>query len=132
MCQGMKLPERLDRETAYSADFAPLEPAAEQWMAENVWRFGFLMEEDEKNIRLRYAGMVHTAAMTALDMDLEAYLLFLRRMGQAALKRNGQTVAWIICVPEQEAVTFTLPEGAAFEITGDGTGWVILAIRSGS
>lgn len=131
--RGMKLPEKPDRETAYWADFALPGQAAEAWLHENVWRFGLITEDQGNNIiRLHYVGTVHAAAMRALDMDLKAYLLFLRRMGQVRLLRNGQAAAWVFCVPEQEAVTFTLWEGAAWEISGDGEGWVIIAIRSGS
>ena len=134
--RGMRMPERPDRETACTAEFTLWETAAEQWLSENAWRFGFIVENEPGDgggsIRLRYAGPVHAAAMHALEMDLQAYLRFLRQAGQAALLRNGRAAAWIVCVPEQDALTFTLPEGAAWEISGDGAGWVIFTVLSGS
>lgn len=95
----------------------------------NAWRFGLMIEDEtEESLRLRYVGPVHAAAMHALQMDLEAYLLFLRQMGQIVLKRNGQPVAWVFCAAESEAVSFILPEGAAFSVSGDGAGFVVIAI----
>lgn len=106
------------------------------WLRENVWRFGLIAiresEEMGKHLCLRYVGTAHAAAMHALGMDLEEYLLFLRKTGRAALLRNGRTAAWIFCLPEEAAITFALPEGAAWEISGDNAGCVIVAVRSGS
>jgi hypothetical protein len=134
--RGMCLPETADSVFAYAADFFLSETEAEQWLTENCWRFGFVMrdetDENGTRIHLRFVGPVHAAAMRALDVDLEAYLHFLRETGQAALLRNGQTAAWIICVPEQEALAFVLPEDGAWEISGDGAGWVNAAALSGS
>ncbi len=102
-------------------------------MRENAWRFGLIADEQtEGSLRLRYVGPAHAAAIRALQMDLEAYLLFLRRTGRIVLKRNGQAASWIICMPEEEAVSFVLPEGAAFSASGDGEGFVIVAVGSGS
>ena len=98
------------------------------WLRENAWRFGLITEEKMGNLRFRYVGPVHAAVLHALQMDLEAYLFFLRQTGQAVLKRNGQAVAWIFCVPASEALSFTLPESAAFSVSGDGAGFVVIAI----
>lgn len=103
------------------------------WLRENAERFGLIAEnETGESLRLRYVGSVHATAMRILSMDLEAYLPFLRQAGQLVFKRNGQPVAWVFCMPESESVSFILPEGAAFSVSGDGAGGVIIAVGSGS
>ena len=125
----------LELEAEYAAAVTVPDQETGGWVAENAWQYGLIVEgETEENgqrLHLRYVGPVHAAAMRALGLNRTGYLLFLRRMGQAALKRNGNAVAWIFCIPTGGAVTFTLPEGAAWEISGDGAGGVIIAVRSG-
>ena len=137
-CVRAELPDRamtLDRGEGYTANVIPLDRETGEWLLKNAWRFGLTAtletEETREQLFLRYVGPVHAAVMRSLDMDLREYLLFLRRTGRAALNRNGRTAAWIFCVPAEEAVTFTLPEGAAWEISGDGAGGVIITVRSG-
>lgn len=113
------------RASGYTAELS----SNSAWLRENVWRYGLVAgDETEEGLRLRYVGPVHAAALRALQMDLEAYLIFLRQTGRAVLRRNGQAVAWIICVPESEALSFALPEGAALSVSGDGAGFVVIAI----
>ncbi|MBR3743358.1 MAG: hypothetical protein IKN04_23360 [Clostridia bacterium] len=137
-CLRMELPDdsvKVDGGSGYMAVMILSDQETVDWLLDNAWRFGLIVDKKPEGpgerIRLRYVGPVHAAAMHALDMDLEDYLLFLRRTGQTALNRNGRAVAWIIRVPEGEAVSFTLPEGAAWEISGDSAGGVIIAVRSG-
>ena len=137
-CLRNELPDvraKVEYGSAYSAAVILPDQETKGRLLENAWRFGLIAdgkpEETGERVLLRYVGPIHAAAMRALDMDLETYLLFLRRAGRAVLNRNGRAVAWIIRVPEGEAVSFTLPEGAAWEISGDSAGGVIIAVRSG-
>lgn len=134
-CLQVELPKEtlaVEDGSGYAADVIILDQEAGERLLESAWRFGLIVtQETEDRFCLRYVGPVHAAAMHALQMDLTEYLLFLRKTGNAALLRNGRTVGWIICVPAGEAVSFTLPEGAAWEISGDNAGCVIIAVRSG-
>ncbi len=137
-CLQAELPKGtlyVDHGSGYAADVIILDQKAGGKLLVSAWRFGLIMtlesEKVEERFCLRYVGPVHAAAMHALQMDLTEYLLFLRTTGNAALLRNGRTVGWIIRVPGGEAVSFTLPEGAAWEISGDNDGCVIIAVGSG-
>ena len=126
----------LELEAEYAAAVTVPDQETGGWVAENAWQYGLIVEgETEENgqrLHLRYVGPVHAAAMRALGLNRTEYLIFLRRMGQAVLKRNGRAVAWIYRVSAGEAVSFALPEEAAWEISGDSADWVIIAVRSGS
>ncbi len=122
----------VDRGLGYAAEMIMTDQESWGWLLENAWRFGlFVSQEMEERLCLRYVGPIHAAAMHALNMDLDKYRLLLRGEGQAALRRNGQTVGWILCMPAGKAVSFMLPEGATWEISGDDAGSVIIAVRSG-
>ena len=136
-CMRAELPDRaltVNFGAGNTAYVIPPDRETGEWLLENAWRFGLTAtletEETRERLFLRYVGPVHAAAMRSLDMDLREYLLFLRQEGRAALYRNGRTAAWIFCVPAEEAVTFTLPEDAAWEISGDGDGSVIIVLRA--
>ncbi|MBR4539962.1 MAG: hypothetical protein IKO52_14130 [Clostridia bacterium] len=134
-CLQAELPKEtlaVERGTGYAADVIISGQEAGGWVLENAWRFGLIVsQETEERLHLRYVGPIHAVAMHALQMDLTEYLLFLRKTGNAALLRNGRAVGWILRVPAGEAVSFILPEGAAWEISGDHDGCVIIAVRSG-
>ena len=134
-CLQAELPKEtlaVERGTGYAADVIISGQEAGGWVLENAWRFGLIVsQEREERLRLRYVGPIHAVAMHALQMDLTEYLLFLRKTGNAALLRNGRAVGWIIRVPAGEAVSFVLPEGAAWEISEDHDGCVIIAVGSG-
>lgn len=134
-CLQAELPKQaaMEKGSGYTAALLLPDEKTGEWARENAWRFGLMVTEDakEERVSLRYVGAVHAAAMRALGVGWTEYLLFLREMGQAELKRNGRAVAWVFCVPEQTAVSFVLPEGAAWEISGDGAGSVIITVRSG-
>ncbi len=134
-CLQAELPDgtlTMDHGSGYAADMIMTDQEACGWLLENAWRFGLIVaQETEDRLCLRYVGPVHAAAMCALGMDLTEYLLFLRETGNMALQRNGRTVGWIFCVPAGKAVSFILPEGAVWEISGDKAGCVIIAVRSG-
>ena len=134
-CLQAELPEgtlAMDHGSGYAAEMVILDQEAGGWLLENAWRFGLIsIHETEDRLSLRYVGPVHAAAMHALDVDLTEYLLFLRKTGEAVLLRNGRAVGWIIRVPAGKAVSFMLPEGAAWEISGDTAGYVIIAVGSG-
>ena len=131
-CMQEELKDRAaDQGSGYTAVAVSKDRETGAWLKENAWRFGLEAEEKEDRIYLRYVGAVHAAAMHALGMDRTEYLLFLRKAGQAVLKRNGRDVGWIFCVPAGASISFKVPEGAAWEISGDGGGRVIIAVRSG-
>lgn len=134
-CLQAELPDgtlAVDHGSGYTADMIILDQEAGGRLLENAWRFGLIVtQETGDRLCLRYVGPVHAATMRALQMDLTEYLLFLRKTGEAELRRNGRTVGWVFCVPAGEAVSFALPEGAAWEISGDSAGCVIVAVRSG-
>ena len=123
---------RILRAGGWTAEIEPPDGETAAWLHENAGQYGLIPEENGPVIRLRYVGPVHAAAMRALGMEQTEYLRFLRRERQIMLRRKGRSAAWVFCVPEGEAVSFVLPEGAAWEISGDGAGFVIVAVRSGS
>ena len=130
-CMQTERPEvalAFEQIAAYAASMLPDQETG-AWLRENAWRFGLTAEEKtDESLRLRYVGPVHAASMHVLQMDLAAYLHFLRQTECLVLKRNGQAVAWVFCVPERASVSFSLPEGAAFQVSGDGAGFVVIAI----
>ncbi len=125
----------VEKRSGYAAAVTPPDRETGEWLMENAWRFGLTAAWETEGrgdrVCLRFVGLPHAAAMRALDVDLAGYLAFLRGAGRAVLRLNGRAVAWIFCVPAGEAVSFTLPEGAVWEISGDGAGNVIVAVRAG-
>lgn len=104
---------------------------AGKWMAENLWRYGFVQREGVcENIHLRYVGPVHAAAMRVLGMNLEEYLAFLRGEGKVTLLREERPYAYLLCFPADGAVSFSVPERTAYAVSGDNTGFVVIAIAA--
>ncbi len=112
--------------------------AAGRWMLENLWRYGLIQRYSPdgsergscESIHLRYVGPVHAAAMRALHLNFEDYLFFLHQEKEITLTRNGAPYAYIRCLPEEDALSFSLPENAAWTVSGDNAGFVILAIAA--
>ena len=110
-----------------------------QWLWENMWRYGLIQryapgdgaEGGCEEIHLRYVGVVHASAMRALGMSLESYLSLLRNERAVTVLRDQQPWAYLYCDPCDAGAAFPLPEGAAWEISADNTGWVILAVAAG-
>ena len=111
---------------------------AGRWIEANAWRYGLIQryapgqasEGSCEGIHLRCVGPAHAAAMRALSLDLEEYLLFLHRETALTLLRGGTPYAYILCVPARDALTFSLPERAAFAVSGDNMGYVVMAIAA--
>lgn len=106
-----------------------------RWLAEHMWRFGFIQRcvpgsgeaETCENAHLRYVGNIHACAMRALNLGLEDYLALLRREQALTVYDNGAPYASVVCTPENQVVTFEIPENAAPEISGDNAGFVVAA-----
>lgn len=109
-----------------------------KWLEENLWRYGFIQryapghrgEGNCEGVHLRYVGPVHAAAMKALGLDLEDYLTLLHREGSLTLLRKGEPYAYIACQRECADFRLTVPENAAFQVSGDNTGWIVSAVAA--
>lgn len=110
-----------------------------KWLAENLWRYGFIRRygADEAReegaceaIHLRYVGPLHAAAMHALNVTLEEYLALLRKEGAVTLLRDDQPVAYLICAPCEGDWHVSLPEGVSAQFSGDNTGWAVALIET--
>ena len=132
-----------EHQTGYALDIELTEPLAMkernpllrneagQWLAEHMSRYGFIQRQGVcENVHLRYVGIPHAAAMGLLGLDLEDYLDFLHQERELTLLRDGAPYAYLVCVPAAEAVSFPVPDQAAFLVSGDNTGWVIGAIAA--
>lgn len=132
-----------EHQTGYTLDLVLTEPLAMKeknpllrneagrWFSEHMARYGFIQRQGVcENVHLRYVGLPHAAAMELLGLGLEDYLVFLHKEKKLTLLRDGQPYAFLLCVPAAEAVSFPLPDQAAFLISGDNTGWVIAAIAA--
>lgn len=109
-----------------------------RWLADNLWRFGFIYryapgQDDEggcEGVHLRYIGPVHAAALHALGMGLEEYWALLRREGMLTLYREGKPYAYLYCAPCEGDWRIRLPKGTDYQVSADNTGWAVAAIAA--
>lgn len=107
----------------------PEETVAGRQLLRLAWRNGFIRTKagDGAAFLFRYVGKAHATAMTYLDVGLEDYLTILHRKEQLTLHDDGATY-YIQCVPAQgEYTVFTVPAGAACEVSMDNTGYAVIA-----
>ena len=81
----------VDMHTLWSAGVAFKDEAEAKWLAENCYKFGFILRfpEDKTNItkityepwHFRYVGRYHATKMHELDMCLEEYTEYLKKNG---------------------------------------------------
>lgn len=123
-------------EKTLRGDDALLYTSCGTWLAENMWRYGFIRRYAPgdgadghcEGIHLRYIGKPHAAAMHALGVGLEAYWELLRREGSLTVSFAAGDYAYIYCVPCDGGATFCLPPRAAYMVSGDGAGYAVLAV----
>ena len=117
----------------------PLERnAGGQWLADNMWRFGFIQRYAFgdgsrgacENIHVRYVGIPHAAAMHVTGLGLEDYLSLLRREGALTLERQGVPYAYLYCVPCQGDWAFAPPCEGSVLFSADNTGWAVAAVAA--
>lgn len=98
-------------------------------LTQTAWRYGFVIVSTSRNgVRLRYVGEAHAAAMTCLGLDFAEYLAFLHQHRQVFIRPTGGVGYWIVCRPIQgNYVEFSLPEGAAREVSLDNLGYAAAA-----
>lgn len=112
-------------------DSRPLESTRQgQTLLQLAWRYGFVRSNPEGKgaYCFRYVGKAHAAAMTYLDLSLEAYLKWLHRQGVLTIAVGGQPKYIIQCRPMQGThVAFSLPVGAETEASLDNLGYAVTA-----
>lgn len=99
-----------------------------RWLKENLWRYGFLYEENFtacEGIHVRYVGKSHALLMHLTDMGLQEYLAFLQQQKAVRLEREGELILQVQCLPE-EAEWAQIPLGMAWSISRDNEGHIIL------
>ena len=73
-------------------------------------------------------GEANAAAMTCLGLNFAEYLAFLHQHRQVMIRPTGEVGYWIVCRPVQgNYVEFSLPEGAAWEVSLDNLGYAAAA-----
>lgn len=112
-------------------DARPLESTRQgQTLLQLAWRYGFVRSATEGRgaYCFRYVGRAHAAAMTYLDLSLEAYLKWLHRQGVLTIAVGGQPKYIIQCQPMQGThIAFSLPVGAETEASLDNLGYAVAA-----
>lgn len=112
-------------------DNRPLESTRQgQTLLQLAWRYGFVRSSAEGKgaFCFRYVGRAHAAAMTYLELSLEAYLEWLHRQGVLTIAVGGQPKYVIQCRPMQGThVAFSLPVGAETEASLDNLGYAVTA-----
>lgn len=101
---------------------------AGQWLAENMWQYGFVYDGDFsgcEGIHLRYVGRGHARMMHLLGMNMQEYLTFLQKNKTVTLMHGETMIACVQCVTEGEE-TVLLPQGMRKEISRDNRGNIIL------
>ena len=109
-----------------------------KWLADNMWRFGFLYryapgQEEEgacEGIHLRYVGNAHAAAMRVLNLGLEDYLALLRREGALTLLRGETPYAYLYCTPCAGDWRVSIPSDTAYQVSADNTGWAVAVVSA--
>lgn len=99
-------------------------------LLQTAWRYGFIpvQHRSPQEIRLRYVGEAHAAAMTYLDLSLEAYLNWLHEKKTLRLKRSDTLSYLILCQPLNDGyVEFQTPQNALCEVSADNTGYAVMA-----
>ena len=110
-----------------------------EWLAENMWRYGFIRryapgrseEGNCENIHLLYTGRIHAAAMHLLGLGLEDYLSLLHREGKITLLHGGAPWAAVYCFPADGTLTVSVPAEGSVSAGLDNTGWAVAAVSFG-
>lgn len=108
------------------------------WLAENMWRSGWIRrygpgskaEGGCENVHLRYVGKVHAAAMHALNLDLEEYLDYLHQQGAVTVCRDGAPWAYLYALPCDGGLTIPLPADTEYQVSLDNRGYAVLAMAA--
>ncbi|GLC89477.1 M15 family metallopeptidase [Lysinibacillus piscis] len=117
-----------------------MEDTAEgQWLADNVWQYGFIMRYPKNKTRItnikyepwhiRYVGLPHSLLMRKKNLALEEYLAFLKTEQTVYASVNGQDYT----IKYYEGNQFSedlLPENQAYTISGDNQNGVIVTIET--
>lgn len=117
-------------------DDAPLQSSdAGRWLANNCWRFGFILRWPEaepaahscRAYHLRYVGRAHAMLMHALNATFEEYLALLHQYhALTLLDQNNAPLACAVCTPAgEQQTTFILPVTDAEDVSLDNQGWAV-------
>lgn len=101
-----------------------------QTLLQLAWRYGFVRSSPEGKgaFCFRYVGRAHAAAMTYLDLPLEAYLDWLHLRGMLTVSVGGQPKYIIQCrLMQGTHIAFSLPDGAQTEASLDNLGYAVTA-----
>ncbi|NBJ68012.1 MULTISPECIES: M15 family metallopeptidase [Clostridia] len=107
------------------------------WVAENAWRFGFVLRypEEKKAItgieyepwHIRYVSKPHSAIMYDKDFVLEEYLDFLRDKKRISTTVDGKNYH-VRYYPVSKSMTVNIPKDSKYTISGDNVGGVIVTV----
>lgn len=110
-----------------------------EWLAQNVWQFGFVMRYPEHKTHItkikyepwhiRYVGLPHSVIMHDNDWVLEEYVEELKQQQTFRTTVNG--TSYIIEYYDGSRFSETLlPKDKSYTISGDNKGGIIVAIAS--
>ena len=78
----------------------------------------------------RYVGRLHARMMHTADWCLEEYLQALHTYGVLRLQTSQGASAWVVCQPMEDAVGFSIPQGAECAVSADNLGWAVCAYEA--
>ncbi|MEC1180762.1 M15 family metallopeptidase [Metasolibacillus meyeri] len=110
-----------------------------QWLAENVWHYGFIMRYPENKTHItkikyepwhiRYVGLPHSVLIRENDFALEEYIEFLKEEQIIHTSVNGQD--YIIKYYDSEQFSEDLlPKNQTYTISGDNQSGIIVTIEN--
>lgn len=108
------------------------------WLAENSWRFGFIVRYPEEKTgitkvgfepwHIRYVGRPHSDFIRQKGWCLEEYMDFLIREGGYTYKdENG--IIWQVDYQEAKDHALEVPADLPYTVSGDGAGGFIVTVR---
>ncbi|MCL1804485.1 MAG: M15 family metallopeptidase [Clostridiales bacterium] len=109
-----------------------------RWLAENSWRFGFIIRypEDKSDVtkvgyepwHIRYTGLPHSGLITQKGWCLEEYIAHVRKEGGITF-RDEDGAVWQVDYQPWEGDAIQAPAELPYTISGDGAGGFIITTR---
>ncbi|MBR1606610.1 MAG: D-alanyl-D-alanine carboxypeptidase family protein [Clostridia bacterium] len=131
---------RLDGPQDWSGADPMARTADGRWLLTHGWEYGFIRRYPPQKAALtgianetlhwRFVGRLHARAMHAADWCLEEYLTALHTYGVLRLQTPEGASFWMLCQPLGESVSFSIPQGAEYEVSADNMGWAVCAYRA--